>query len=138
MKQAEHISAYFEPPGKDSPLAGVGPADVHSREPRVLPLVSAGAQTHGDGVLATTKNVVFSQLAPWTFTTKQQNTKRTFRRTSFLTTRVLGNMGAAGSTPLLERFSSPVVKEKSEKRWLNSFYLDVPAEWDDPYRAFRW
>jgi hypothetical protein len=23
-------------------------------------------------------------------------------------------------------------------RWLEGFYLDVPAEWDDPYRFFRW
>ena len=23
-------------------------------------------------------------------------------------------------------------------RWLDGFYLDVPQEWDDPYRFFRW
>jgi beta-galactosidase len=33
MKKAEHIAAYFEPFGTASPLAGVGPADVHNREP---------------------------------------------------------------------------------------------------------
>jgi hypothetical protein len=38
----------------------------------------------------------------------QHNLKRTYRRTSFLLARLLANMGAAGSTPLLERFSSPV------------------------------
>jgi hypothetical protein len=26
----------------------------------------------------------------------------------------------------------------SEKRWLDSFYMDIPEEWDDPYRFFRW
>jgi len=26
----------------------------------------------------------------------------------------------------------------TEGRWLEGFYLDQPAEWDDPYRFFRW
>ncbi len=39
----EHIAAYFEPPGVGSLFAGVGPADVHNRAPRELPLVSGGA-----------------------------------------------------------------------------------------------
>jgi hypothetical protein len=24
------------------------------------------------------------------------------------------------------------------RRWLDGLYLDVPAEWDDRYRFFRW
>ena len=52
MKKAEHIAAFFEPVGKDSLLAGIGPADVHNRDPRELPLVSGGATVVGDGVLA--------------------------------------------------------------------------------------
>ncbi|MBN1421993.1 MAG: hypothetical protein JXP34_24685, partial [Planctomycetes bacterium] len=68
----------------------------------------------------------------------QYNLKRTFRRASFLVTRILANLGAAGSTPILERFSDPVRASKPEKRWLEGLYLDVPEEWDDPYRFFRW
>ena len=73
MKKAEHIAAYFEPPAADSLLAGVGPADVHNRDPRELPLVSAGATVLGDGVLAqaTDANVVFCQLPPYTVTSSQ-------------------------------------------------------------------
>jgi hypothetical protein len=141
MKEAEHIAAYFEPFAFNSLLAGVGPADVHSREPRKLPLVSAGAAVIGDGVLAKAENanVVFCQLAPWQFDYKKlHNLKRTFRRTSYLLTRLLANMGATGSTPLLERFGSPVDTSKAEKRWLEGLYMDVPEEWDDPYRFFRW
>jgi hypothetical protein len=52
MKKEEHISAYFEPPGRDSLLAGVGPADVHNRDPRELFLVKGGASVIGNGVLA--------------------------------------------------------------------------------------
>ncbi len=139
-KAAEHIAAYFEPFGADSLLAGVSPAEVHNRDPRELPLVSGGATAFGDGVLAKAgdSNVVFCQLAPWQldYSGEKMNIKRTFRKASYLLTRLLGNMGAAGQTPLLERLSSPVAQ--GEQRWLNGFYLDVPEEWDDPYRFFRW
>jgi hypothetical protein len=141
IKRAEHIAAYFDPPGMNSLLAGVGPADVHNRDPRVLPLVSAGATTFGDGVLACAEklNVVFCQLAPWEFDQKKQsNLKRTHRRASFLVTRLLANLGVAGSTPILARFYSPVAAAKPERRWLSGLYLDEPEEWDDPYRFFRW
>jgi len=64
------------------------------------------------------------------------NVKRTFRKVSCLLSRLLGNMGASGTTRLLEHVSRPVAE--GEKRWLDGLYLDVPEEWDDPYRFFRW
>ncbi|MBM3333687.1 hypothetical protein FJY63_03410, partial [Candidatus Sumerlaeota bacterium] len=140
-KKGEHIAAFFEPFGINSLLAGVGPADVHNRDPRELPLVSGGASVVGNGVLAKAENanVVFCQLVPWQFNPKQQlNLKRTYRRASFLMARLLANMGVGGSTPLLSRFHSPVDAAKSEKRWLDGLYLDTPEEIDDPYRFFRW
>jgi hypothetical protein len=141
MKKQEHIASFFEPSGANSLLAGVGPADVHNRDPRELPLVSGGATVISNGVLAKAEhaNVVFCQLAPWQFDGSQQsNLKRTHRRASFLVSRLLANMGVAGSTPLLERFHSPVDASAAEKRWLDGLYMDVPEEWDDPYRFFRW
>jgi CubicO group peptidase (beta-lactamase class C family) len=140
MKKAEHIAAYFEPFARNSLLTGVGPADVHNRDPRELPLISGGAQIIGDGVLAKAEqaNVVFCQLAPWQFEGVQSNLRRTHRRVSFLVSRLLANMGAVGSTPLLDRFHQPVDNAKPEQRWLNGFYLDQPEEWDNPYRFFRW
>ena len=42
MKKAEHIAAFFEPPAADSLLAGVGPADVHNRDPKKCPLCRRG------------------------------------------------------------------------------------------------
>jgi beta-galactosidase len=140
-KQAEHIATYFEPFSINSLLAGVGPADVHSREPRRLPLVSEGMTVIGDGILAKAENlnVVLCQFAPWQFEYKKlYNLKRTFRRTSYLLTRLLANMGGAGETPLLNRFGTPVDTSKAEKRWLEGLYMDLPEEWDDPYRFFRW
>jgi hypothetical protein len=32
-----------------------------------------------------------------------------------------------------DRFARP-----GERGWLDGLYLDVPEEWDDPYRFFRW
>lgn len=31
-----------------------------------------------------------------------------------------------------------VEASRTEQRWLEGLYLDVPEEWDDPYRIFRW
>jgi hypothetical protein len=141
MKKTEHIAAYFEPPGAKSLLVGVGPADVHNRDPRELSLVMAGATILGNGVVATADraNVVFCQLVPWQFDPqKQMNLKRTFRRASVLVNRLAANMGAAGSTPLLSRFRNPVETSTGEARWREGLYLDTPEEWDDPYRFFRW
>jgi len=146
MKQAEHIAAFFEPAATGSLLAGVGPADVHNRAPRELPLVSAGAALIGDGVLATAQgaNVVFCQLPPYAVSRAEgaqrepQNVRRTYRRTACQLARLLANMGVAAPTPLLARFSSPLTAANPEKRWLEAFYLDRPEEWDDPYRFFRW
>ena len=139
MKKAEHIGTCFDPPALASALAGVGPSDVYSHTPRDLPLVSGDATIVGDGVLGRAGNVVFCQMAPWQYKyTSPQYLKRTFRRTSFLVTRLLGNMGVQGSTPVLIRFSSPVAPGKTEKRWLEGLYLDQPEEWDNPYRFFRW
>jgi hypothetical protein len=73
MTKAEHIASYFEPPPANSLLSGVAPADVHNRDPRVLPLVSAGAAVVGDGVLAQARSahVVFCQLPPYAVTAAQ-------------------------------------------------------------------
>jgi len=136
----EHIAAFFEPFTVSSPLAGVSPAEVHNRDPRDLPLVSGGATVVGDGVLAMAANalVVFCQLVPWQFdySGAKMNVKRTYRRVSCLLARLLGNMQAAGETPLLENLAKPVAD--NEKRWLGGLYLDTPEEWDDPYRFFGW
>jgi hypothetical protein len=136
----EHIAAYFDAFGADSPFAGVSPAEVHNRSPRDLPLVESGAAVVGDGVLAKAEgtNVVFCQLVPWQFdySGAQMNIKRTFRRVSCLSARLLANMGAAGETGLLAHITKPVAE--NEKRWLDGLYLDTPEEWDDPYRFFRW
>jgi hypothetical protein len=80
-----------------------------------------------------------SEAASWTFShMEQHNLRRTYRRWSFLVTRLLANMGAAEPTPVLAQFHKPVDATKAEKRWLDGLYVDVPIEWDDPYRYFCW
>jgi hypothetical protein len=140
IKKAEHIAAWFEQFGLSSPLAGVSPADVHNRDPRLLPLVAGGMTTFGDGVLARAEkaNVIFCQMPPWQFTyTAPNNTKRTFRRTAYMLTRLLANMGAAATTPLLSRFGSPVppdsgpIDDVVDALWLQVGEKDValPITW---------
>jgi len=74
---------------------------------------------------------------PWFFMyTEMYNVRRTFRRSSYTLTRLLGNLGVSAATPLLDRFHTPAAA--AEKRWLDGFYLDTPEEWDDPYRFFCW
>ena len=142
MKKEEHISAFFEPFGADSLLAGVGPADVYDAAADALPLVTGGADVVGDGVLAKAHdaNLVFFQLPPYAVRITrpdQFNLKRTYRRTAFVMTRALANLGVVGSTPLLSRFSSPVTA-KADERWTNGLYVDKVVDWDDPYRSFNW
>lgn len=126
MKDEEHIASWFEPFGAGSLLAGVSPADVHNASPRKLPLL-AGDAAIGNGVLGHLNNthVVFAQMPPFSVfcfeaaqetppdtgpgsVTKHHNLKRTYRRASFLTARLLANMGVAAPSPILERFSAPL------------------------------
>lgn len=156
----EYIAACFKPLGVDSLFAGVGPADVHNRDPRVLPLVSGGAEIVADGLLAqtATNRVVFCQLAPYAvvpgvnpvrrpnvgegadssferWNSQQQNLRKTFRKLSFLVTRLLANMGVRGQTPLLSRFGSPVIGGQGKSIVKNSaFRFDTdndgnPDDW---------
>ena len=130
VRSAEHIAAYFDPP-----------ADVHNRDPRRMALVTAGADVLGDGVLADSNNpnIVLCVIAPWQFGgSEQPNLRKTFRRSSFLVSRLLANQGVAGPTPIVERFHEPVDPAEAEQRWQSGLYLDQPEEWDDPYRFFRW
>jgi beta-galactosidase len=138
MKSAEYISTTFIPADLDPLTVGVGPADVHNRDPRQVPLITGGARPIGDGVMARGEggNVVFYQLVPWTFDTKVNSFKRTFRRTAYAVSRLLANMGCEETTPLLERFSKPAGAD--EARYLSGLYLDQPEVWDDPYRFFEW
>jgi len=141
LRNAEHIASYFESAGMNSLLAGIGPAEVHNRDPRELSLVSLGAEVAGDGVLAKAEsaNLVFIQIPPWQFEgNPQSNHRRTFRRLSVLLDRLLANMGVGGVTPLIERFHEPASIVESTDRWKAGFYLDQVEEWDDPYRFFRW
>jgi beta-galactosidase len=138
--QAEHIAAFFKAPGLSSVFAGLSPADLHDRDPRALPLISAGAELVGDGVLgeALDGRVVLMQMTPWQFSDALMNQKRTRRHLCFGLSRVLANQGLRMVTPLLQRFGDPVVDPTTKNRCLAGLYLDTPEAWDDPYRHFRW
>ncbi len=139
VKKSEYINAAFDSFPAHSLLAGVAPAGLYNRDPRQIPLLTSGVQAYG-GVLGQMDHfdVLLCQIAPWQFDGDQLNLRRTHRTLSVLTTRLLTNMGAVSSTPLLDRFHTPVDPAKPGKRWEQGFYLDQPVEWDYPYRFFRW
>jgi hypothetical protein len=68
---------------------------------------------------------------------EQLNLRRTYRRTSFVMTRALANLGVTCPTPLLSRVSSPLT-DKAEERWTEGLYVDQVEAWDDPYKSFNW
>jgi hypothetical protein len=140
MKKAEHIAANFRTFELSSPFAGIAPADMHNRAPKEVSFITSGATLAAEGLLAKGEGITLCQLVPWQldYSREQHNIKQTFRRTAFLLNRLLGNLGIASTIDFLSRFNSPVDKSKEEKRWLTGLYLDVPEEWDDPYRFFRW
>ena len=45
--------------------------------------------------------------------------------------------GGAGKLWLSDVRVEPM-SDPAKGRWLEGLYLDVPEEWDDPYRFFRW
>jgi len=112
IENGEHISSYFEPEPAGSLLAGIGGGDLLNRDPRALPLVVDGVRRIGNGVLAEAGDapVAFCQMLPWQFDYEAlPNTKRMFRQSGFVLSRLLGNMGVRLETPLLDRFGSPLV-----------------------------
>lgn len=141
FENREYIGAAFGPSELGSPWMGVGPADLHNRDPRDIPLLAEEAVTVGGGVLGRVREgeAVLCQLAPWDFDPQAaMNQKRTFRRLAFVASRLLGNLGVQAKTPLLERFNRSLNSAVPEQRWETGLYLDQPEEWDDPYRFFRW
>jgi hypothetical protein len=116
LSQQEHIGAFVASPPLASPFCGIGPSDVHNAAPCELPLLS-GDEAIGNGVLGgnVDGNVVVCQLTPdrFGYDAEQRNLKRTFRRISFLVSRLLANMGATSHTPLLDRFSESVEESRT-------------------------
>ena len=144
-RTSEHLGCLFDAQNLGSFAVGISPADVHLRVPMELPLVVSGAKTLGDGILAQAEysSAVACQLAPWKVVRPgpngdQDSLRRTRRRVAVLASRLLANARAARSTPILDRFATPVVPSQNDRRWLTGLYIDQPEEWDDPYRFFRW
>ncbi|MBI5691697.1 MAG: hypothetical protein HZC55_16560 [Verrucomicrobia bacterium] len=136
---AEHLAPKFKAGDGGPWLAGLGPGEFHHRAPQIVPLFREGAAIVGNGALAAAHEgrVVFCQVEPWSLGGKAQaNLRRTFRRLAVGVSRLLANQGMEGRTPLLARFAAPVTT--GERRWSEGLYLDMPEEWDDPYRFFRW
>jgi len=111
IERKEYFSGEVPPQKAGSALAGVSPAEVYDRDAREIDLITAGAEITGGGTLAVSKDgkIAFCQMVPWAFEyEKNFNLKPTYRRTSFLVSRILANLGAQAKTPLLAQFAKPL------------------------------
>jgi hypothetical protein len=91
---------------------GLSCAETHLRNFKDLPLLSEPEPADEHGLLASAElgagRVVFCQLAPWMFDPEEFNHDRmTYRRTGFLLSRILANLGAEMENPLLEHWKEP-------------------------------
>jgi hypothetical protein len=99
--------------------------------------------------------IVLCQAAPWMFDYKAKPYLRTtFRRNTFLVSRLLANLGARFDAPVAQRraarpaalvndINQPGDTNGSRRLghpcpWLNSYYVQKPESVDDPYRYYRW
>ena len=126
MKKAEHIATLFALAKAGSALAGLSPAEVYARNAKEIELVGEGAEVTGDGVLGRLAvgkgEVVFCQMVPWQYEYnafnggawhiyyRMHHVKWTFQRTSFLVSRLLGNIGVGAETPMLARIGTGAQK----------------------------
>ncbi|KPK65870.1 MAG: hypothetical protein AMK73_01720 [Planctomycetes bacterium SM23_32] len=93
-------------------LRGLSCAETHFRDFADLPLLSDPEPADEYGLLGAVElgegRVVFCQAAPWMFDPAQFNHDRmTYRRTGFLLSRLLANLGAPMENRLLEHWSKP-------------------------------
>jgi beta-galactosidase len=139
-EEREHMASFFAAPCAGSPLAGIGCADLMTRDAGHRPMVVGGATALGDGALATAMNgrAVFLQLVPWRFDyVDSYNVKMALQHTSLALNRALANLGASFETPLLENWMEPLEPgEAPDERLLRSPWIQVggrlqllPGEW---------
>ena len=113
--------------GFDNPLlAGISNSELHWRtQPTLAAIQDNDGSDAALRVMPIGRGVViFCQAAPWMFDyQKQPYLRTTYRRSTFLVSRLLHNLGAAGSQAFAGK---------------ESLYLQTPEAGDDPYRYYRW
>ena len=102
-QKAQYICGKPLPPAPlASSFAGIGPADLYTRQPQEIAAISGGSVRRGrrsscQGRLRPI--VVFFQLVPWQINyEKTYDVKPTYRHVSFALSRLLGNLGVRGET----------------------------------------
>ncbi len=117
---------------------GISSADLHWRTAPTIAALSTNASPHPAlAVLRRGKGrIVLCQAAPWMFDCqKHPYLRTTHRRTTFLVSRLLANLGARADCPIIDRFAK---RPDTDRPWLGALYLQDPVAEDDPYRYYRW
>ncbi len=124
----------------DPTLRGISNAEVFWRD---FPTLNAITSDSGVGNASLRiwhlgkGTVVLSQALPRMFDDEHRPSLRTsYRRTVYLVSRLLHNLGAMADCPLVLRLAKPDAANATP--WLHSYYLQTPVAEDDPYRFFPW
>jgi hypothetical protein len=113
----------------DPALVGISNAELHWRTLLDVTALEPGAS--GNEALRVIRRgrgtIVVCQAAPWMFDyAKKPYVRTTFRRNSFLISRLLANLGACFETAFSTAPATP------------DWYLQQPIAEDDPFRYYRW
>lgn len=136
-KEQPTISMPLSPSAPE--MAGISSADIHWRTAPTIAGLVTGTAISNPGLAVLRRgngHIVLCQAAPWIFDYERKPYLRTtFRRSAFLVSRLLANLGARAPSPIIDRFAK---KPDADKPWLGTLYLQDPIAEDDPYRYYRW
>jgi hypothetical protein len=122
----------------DAPaLVGISNAELHWRTLLEVPALEPAGDNGNEALRVLSRGrgtIVLCQAAPWVFDyTRKPYVRTTFRRNSFLVSRLLANLGATfGSAINVAR--DPGQPAATAPNW----YVQRPVAEDDPFRYYRW
>lgn len=140
VKEGSFVSALVKDLSQPE-YRGISNSDLHWRtRPQMAAIVDVDDTSNlALKVIQTDQGkLVFLQVRPWEFNYDEKPYLRTtYRRTVFLVSRLLANLGVYGANPLLEKFRDTSGFFAADS-WKDSYYVQKPEAVDDPYRYYRW
>jgi beta-galactosidase len=109
------VSSALKPQARTGPFLGVSDAETHFVDFVDVPLLSKPVPADQEGLLASARlgsgTIAFCQVAPWMFDpAKVPHDRTSYRRSAFLLSRILANLGAPMQCPLLANWDQPAVQ----------------------------
>ena len=123
----------------DPALLGISNAELHWRTLLAVPALEPAGGNGNEALRVLRKGrgtIALCQAAPWMFDyAKKPYVRTTFRRNSFLVSRLLSNLGASFATAAA--FAGDPAQPAATAAAPN-WYVQQPVAEDDPFRYYRW